>query len=226
MEEGLCRGITAAEFKGHLQHKILVGRLLQDPMVMETLASKDYSSYLEAAKDDEPEGGVLLDVSDVVWDEEHELPKPLIPDKPMVPPRMPIHQQTWPELSQAHQTGGVDLLSQGMQYLSMNKDKRYKPNDGKLNVEAWPLPEGWKKGDRLPDPPKAWTSNAASNELFPTVRPPPPTADWEGMSTAIIQSDHKTNLLHYHFMNPAHKDTERFYNPLIEKYKCPMPECM
>jgi hypothetical protein len=225
MEEGLCRGITAAEFKRHLQHKILVSRLLQDPMVMETLASRDYSSYLEAAKDDEKEGGVLLDCSDVIWDDEHELPKPLIPDRPMVPPRLLIHQQIWPELCEANPSGGVDLLGKGIDKLSVNNDKGFKPNEGKLNVEAWPLPAGWKKGDPLPSPPKAWTSNAASKQLFPAAKPTPPPADWEGMSAAIVQSNHKTNLLHYHFMNPAHKDTERFYNPLIEKYKCPMPEC-
>jgi hypothetical protein len=226
MEKGLCRGITAAEFKSHLQHKILIARLLQDPTVMETLAGGTYKSFIDAATDDDKAGGVpLLDDDKIIWEDEHELPKPLIPATPMVPPRMPVQQQMWPELNEAN-GGGVDLAKSMRKLAVSNKEEGFKPNTGKLNVEAWPLPADYKKGDPLPAPPSAWTAaNAASKDLFLGAKPTPPPSNWEGMSAAITNSNNKTNLLHYHFMNPAHQDIERFYNPLIEKYKCPMPDC-
>ncbi|TID18580.1 hypothetical protein E2P81_ATG06490 [Venturia nashicola] len=220
LEEGRCCGITATEFKGHLQHKILVARLLQDPQVMENLAAGDYRSYLDAAFDDQPGGGVPLIEGDIKWEDGAELVKPILPGKPMVPPRMPLKQRMWPELGEAN-GGGVDLLGNGIDNLTVTGQA------GKLNVEAWPLPEDYKKGDPLPPPPKAWTATAAaSKELFPGAKPTPPPSDWDGMNQSIITANNKTNLLHYHFLNPAHRDIERFYNPLIEKYKCPMPDCI
>lgn len=195
---------------------------------MENLSAGDYKSYLDAALDDQPGGGVPLIEGPIQWDEDYELVKPLLPDRPMVPPRMPLKQRMWPEIGEAN-GGGVDLLGKGMENMSVEtKDERgIKPNTGKLNVEAWPLPEGYKKGDPLPPPPKAWTTKAAaSKELFPGAKPTPPPSDWDGMNQSIVTANNKTNLLHYHFMNPAHRDIERFYNPLIEKYKCPLPDCM
>ncbi|KAE9965352.1 hypothetical protein BLS_007688 [Venturia inaequalis] len=228
IEEGRCCGITAAEFKGHLQHKILVARLLQDPQVMETLASTDYKSYLDAAFDDQPGGGVPLIEGPIKWDDDHELVKPILPEKPKVSPRMPLKLRMWPEVGEAN-GGGVNLLGKDMENLSVTteEERGARKNTGKLSVEAWPLPEGYKKGDPLPLPPKAWTAKAAaSKELFPGAKPTPPPSDWDGMNRDIVTANNKTNLLHYHFMNPAHRDIERFYNPLIEKYKCPMPDCI
>ncbi|QDS75951.1 hypothetical protein FKW77_003314 [Venturia effusa] len=228
MEEGHCSKITAAEFKGHLQHKILIARLLQDPQVMGNLSAGDYRSYLDAAFDPHPGGGVPLIEGPIKWDEDHELVKPMLPSKPMGSSRMPLKQRMWPELGEAN-GGGVDLLNTDMEDLSItNKGRREaKQNAGKLNVEAWPLPTDYKPGDPLPPPPKAWTTKAAaSRELFPEAKPTPPPSDWDGMNQSIVTANNKTNLLHYHFMNPAHRDIERFYNPLIEKYKCPLPDCI
>jgi hypothetical protein len=190
---------------------------------METLASKDYNSYLEAAEDEEKEGGVMLDSGDIIWDEDHEPPKPLIPEKPMVPQRMPVHQKAWPELSEANPGSCVSLLSKDMNNLSMDKEKgeSAKPHASKLNVEAWPLPGGWKKGDPMPEPPKAWGLTTSKN----ATKPEPLRNHWVDMSSAIVQSNRKTNLLHYNTKNPVYKELERFYNPLIEKYECPVSSC-
>lgn len=197
---------------------------------MENLSAGDYKSYLDAAFDDQTCGGVAIPLieNDITWDEDYELDKPLIPDKPIVPPTMPLKQRMWPELGGAN-GGGVDLLGKGMENLSVATKEEHgsKSNAGKLNVEPWPLPAGYKQDDPLPPPLKAWTAkSAASKELFPGAKPTPPPSDWDGMNQSIVTANNKTNLLHYHFMNPAHRDIERFYNPLIEKYKCPLPDCM
>ena len=73
LEEGHCSRITSIEFKGYLQHKGLVLRLLENPLLLNDINEKDIHGYYESARDDATTGGVsLIDVHDdnITWDDE------------------------------------------------------------------------------------------------------------------------------------------------------------
>jgi hypothetical protein len=102
-----------------------------------------------------------------------------------------------------------------------------KPQEPKIVVTPWPLTADYKKGDPLPKAPAPWATGAAAKELFKDAKATPVTPDWEARLRGKEKADHQSNLLHHQFWNPEHEDydPERFYDPMIERYKCPFPGC-
>lgn len=234
-EKNLCPKITAVRFQGYLQHKEIIGRLLEDPTAMEQMALKDCAQYLEAAKDDEEGGGAALpdllgEEDDITWLDSFE---PIKPEQPATQAALAVNQQKWPALAAAaaklKDAGAVPReLTESMQALAIKSGKPVLPSQElKIEPNPWPLPADYKPGDPLPTKPPAWSSGTASKDLFRGAKATPVTPDWELLLKQHVEKDHKSNLLHHQFWNPAHEDydAERFYDPMLEKYKCPFPGC-
>ena len=200
LEEGHCPRISAIEFKGYLQHKGLILRLLADPTLLLQITEKDVHGYYESVRDESTTGGVsLLDINDddITWDEEIIL----APQQPAVTPVMPTNQQTWPRLpSQQGEEGPItSVLDKAM---------------GNLNVEDKTAPA-------------PWGGEATTKELFPAAKPTRPTDEWQQRQKVCDQENKKNNVFVSQFWNPASSDFDkhRFYDPVMEKFRCPFPNC-
>ncbi|KAF2424896.1 hypothetical protein EJ08DRAFT_681732 [Tothia fuscella] len=233
-EKNLCSKISAARFHGYLQHKEIITRLLEDPTAMQAMALKDCTPYIDAARDDDKGGGAALNLMDKGEDDDDEITwldsyEPLAPDQAPVAPMMSIDQQTYPTLAAAvakrNASGGVSL-SEEMQALNIKNGGAVKPQQAKIEANPWPLPADYKPGDPLPTKPPVW-GGSSSKELFKEAKATPMTTDWEKRLKEHSEKDHKSNILHHQFWNPTHEDydAERFYDPMLEKYKCPFPGC-
>ncbi len=78
--------------------------------------------------------------------------------------------------------------------------------------------------------PTAWTTRATSRTLFKDAKPSPASSDYWATALKEREDDvigKSTNLFHNRVWDPesAHYNVHRFYNPLIERYCCPIPEC-
>lgn len=79
--------------------------------------------------------------------------------------------------------------------------------------------------------PKAWGNGATTaSSLFSDTKPTPVTADWDAAVKAHDEHselDKRKNMFHNRFWDPADAgwDAERFFNPIIERYMCPFPQC-
>jgi hypothetical protein len=232
-EKNQCPSITATRFHGYLQHKGIILKLLEDPTMMEQMALKDYFQYQDAAKDEDKEGGVVLDMLD---DDTSTvaglLMEPMVPEK-VEPKGLLLKQQGWPTLAAAVSSSVPSLdLAANMEALSIKHggsqwSRPKRQQELKVEANPWPLPDEYKKGGALPVAPPAWSAGSTSKDLFPGATQTPISPDWDALLRAKEEKDHKSNLFHHQFWNPAHEDydAERFYDPMIEKYKCPLPGC-
>jgi hypothetical protein len=183
----------------------LVIRLLQDPTVLTELSEKDINSYYESARDEDTAGGVsLLDIKDedITWDEE----EIIIPEKPKVAATMPAHLQNWPVLAPQERTAGGAMP---VHLVNAHLTNAF----GSMTV-----------GTEKPVP---WGANNASKALFPAAKTTPATNEWQVRQQALDKEGKKSNILTFQFWNPASPDYEpdRFYDPIIEKHRCPFPTC-
>jgi hypothetical protein len=267
LEHNLCRVVTAAQFKGYLQHKGIIAALLEDPTMMEQMVLKDFNHYRLAAEDNEVGGGVDLPSllnEDNQSDDGVTLMEPMVPQQASAA-KVDAKQREWPSLQSAGpsfasraSTGASNTLVENMKQLAIKhnisatgiehkpanwmdnnddmiplpwpseeQNRAHKIQETKLTATPWPLPVDYKEGDPLPKAPVPWASGSVSKRLFKDAKPTPMTPDWEARLRKKEEKDHKSNILHHQFWNPAHEDydSERFYDPMIEKYKCPFPGC-
>jgi hypothetical protein len=130
LEEGHCHRISAIEFKGYLQHKGIIKKLLEDPTLLEKMKEKDMHSWYESARDDSTAGGVSLlecNDEDITWDEEL-----IEPTRPTIAPSMPANKQTWPSLN------NTNALTKAMGDLSMKKADVGAWGTGNTSKELFP----------------------------------------------------------------------------------------
>ena len=78
--------------------------------------------------------------------------------------------------------------------------------------------------------PMAWTTAKTSQALFKDAKPTPPAGDWTAVWNYRQQeaaANDSTNLFRSRLWDPDSKeyDVELFFNSMIEKYRCPFPEC-
>lgn len=201
LEEGHCHKISSVEFKGYLQHKGLILRLLDDPTLLAKVTEKDINGYYESARDDSKTGGVsLLDLpadEDITWDEDEDF---LEPERPAVPAMIPAGKMNFPSLPIhqriANQSNGITTAMSNLKVEDDNK-------------------------------PSAWGATSTSKKLFPNAKVTEPTDEWKERHQALQKEDKKSNILTYQFWNPASPDYDpnRFYDPIIEKHRCPFPTC-
>lgn len=232
LETNECPRITPHRFAGYLQHKAIVNRLLANPELINEL---DNNNYIDATKDEDQTGGVKLGMLDEAVTASG-LASTIEPDRPNAMGKIPVKQQTWPELSAANpQTKQTDLLSDDFESMSISKPP--KP----MHVTANPLPLCEDSTSFIAavtsassstaaaggTPRAAWSTESTSKSLFPDAKPTPPTSDWAAVIAAKEAAEHRSNILQYQFWNPTHRDynPERFYNPILEEYRCPFPVC-
>jgi hypothetical protein len=232
-ETNNCPVISRDKFTGYLQHKALVARLLANPELIGELES---CNFLDVANDPDVGGGVKLP-SNVLDDDlgDEALGPSLLPQQPTLPNPMLVSPQNFPELRPTNpKSGDIDLLT-GMENISIATSTAEGHKSKPLKLVADPLPicedsaafmQAVHSGnaDRAMS---AWTSSSSSKQLFPDAKPTPVTADWQAVIDAKKEQNHKSNLLSYQFWNPAHRDynPERFFNPVLEEYRCPFPVC-
>ena len=229
-----CPTITRDKFAGYLQHKAIIARLLANPELIGELES---NNFLDVADDPDAGGGVKLPRNMLDDDSAYEAPGPsLLPQKPAVPGVMHITQQNFLELQATNsRSGDVDLLT-GMENISISTPTAQvlKPKPMKLVLNHLPICEdpaafmqSVRSGSTNTTAASAWTSETSSKQLFPDAKPTPVTADWQAVIDAKKEQNYKSNLLSYQFWNPAHRDynPERFFNPILEEYRCPFPVC-
>lgn len=198
LEEGHCSRITSIEFKGYLQHKGLVLRLLENPLLLNDINEKDIHGYYESARDDATTGGVsLIDVADdnITWDDEELIE----PERPAMSASMPAAQRNWPTLTPHKRNALPSGFAEAL---------------GKLGMGKGPATS-------------AWGVDNASKTLFPKAQPTPAPSEWQKRQQELHKEDRKTNIMVSQFWNPASKDydPDRFYDPIIEKHRCPFPTC-
>ncbi len=227
-----CPVISRDKFAGYLQHKAIVARLLANPELIGELES---SNFLDISNDPDVEGGVKLPRNVLDDDLSNEVlgPSPLLPQQPTVANSMLVTQQNFPELRAANpRSGDIDLLT-GIENISVTTAKGLKSKPLKLVANPLPIcedPAAFMQEIRSGNADtsmSAWASSSSSKQLFPDAKPTPVTADWQAVVDAKKEYDHKSNLLAYQFWNPAHRDynPERFFNPVLEEYRCPFPVC-
>lgn len=232
LEANECPRIPRDRFAGYLQHKAIVNRLLANPELINELNN---NNYIDAAKDEDQTGGVKLGMLDEAVTASG-LASTIEPDRPSVMGKMPVKQQAWPSLSAANpRSKQPDLLAD--EFESMSISKPAKP----IRVTANPLPlcedstafmaaAASTSSSTAPTEGAAgavWSTGSTSKSLFPDAKRTPPTADWAAVIAAKEQQEHRSNILQYQFWNPTHRDynPERFYNPILEEYRCPFPVC-
>jgi hypothetical protein len=142
----------------------------------------------------------LLDVvndDEITWDEDEILE----PERQAVPAAIKPHQMDFPTLP-AHQrvlAGQQANLTQGMNNLKMDDSVK----------------------------PAPWGATNTSKDLFPAAKATPATDEWQNRQQELNKQDKKSNILTFQFWNPASPDYDphRFYDPIIEKHRCPFPTC-
>ena len=223
-----CPVISRDKFAGYLQHKAIVARLLANPELIGELES---SNFLDISNDLDVGGGVKLPRNMLDDDLSNEVlgPSPLLPQQPTVANSMLVTQQNFPELRAANpRSGDIDLLT-GIENISVSTAKGLKSKPLKLVANPLPICEDPAeiRSCNTDTAMSSWTSSSSSKQLFPDAKPTPVTADWQAVVDAKKEYDHKSNLLAYQFWNPAHRDynPERFFNPVLEEYRCPFPVC-
>jgi len=232
-ETNSCSTISRDKFAGYLQHKALVARLLANPELIGELES---SNFLHLANDSDVGGGVQLPHNMLDDDLKDETLEPtLLPQQPAMRNSMLVTQQNFPGLQAANsRSSDVDLLT-SMENVSISTSTAEGLKSKPMKLVANPLPicedsAAFMQAIRSGSADKTmstWKSGSSSKQIFPDAKPTPVTADWQAVIDAKKQQDHKSNLLAYQFWNPAHRDynPERFFNPILEEYRCPFPVC-
>ncbi|KAF2122860.1 hypothetical protein BDV96DRAFT_9122 [Lophiotrema nucula] len=196
LEFGYCSEVSAVEFQGHIVHKYLITKLLDDPSAYQRFLQK-VSKY-DAAVDVDEEGGIDL-MSHAEEDyEARELDFEAI--KPEESLDMPEAPQEYPSLpSQGRKLGDniADVISQlGDTTLAEEQSSTKKP----------------------------WENGKASKTLFPKAKPTPPPSEWSLAHHDQQQEQERgINILYTRFWDPTSNDwnPERFLNPLTNEFYCP-----
>lgn len=179
--------------------------MLQDPTVLTELSEKDINSYYESARDEDTTGGVsLLDIKDedIIWDDE----QIIVAEKPRVTPTIPPHQQSWPVLAPQARNAGSAMP---VHLVNAHLTNAF----GSMALDTQKTSQ--------------WGANNANKALFPAAKATPATDEWQVRQQALDQEGKRSNILTFQFWNPASPDYEpdRFYDPIIEKHRCPFPTC-
>jgi len=230
-EQNECPRITSDRFAGYIQHKAIVNRLLANPELISELENND---FLEAAVDTDEGGGVMLGVLDHPNDSTHLGPS-LEPQKPNANRHIPVQQQAWPELAAPNPRSTSAEVVNGIKNLSISSRTAEVPDSKPIKVESDALPNL----ESLPayveptastsSPQPAWSTGSASHRLFPDAQASSTQLATHRQSAIASKADldHRQNILQHQFWNPNHPDynAERFYNPILESYRCPIPGC-
>ncbi|OJD30464.1 c2h2 finger domain [Diplodia corticola] len=242
-----CSKISAQQFKSNIQHKHMVNKLLSDPDVM---TSKVFDFQVN---DTDTSGGISLSESASLLDEEEKanplesfqpggsVIKPLEPRAQPRGPHAPRVGERWPALPSqdtGRASGPTDLSSSmGRMSISGSSGGARLPSCGVPSLKAPSLspsdstarPSTSEKGPTdLAS--QVWTKPRASETLFAGAQKTPLTHEWDAALKAReleYESANSTNMLMQRYWDPTHKDynPERFYNPVIEMYACPFPQC-
>ncbi|KAK0609871.1 Zinc finger protein 560 [Lasiodiplodia hormozganensis] len=233
-----CRKISAQQFKSNIQHKHMVAKILSDP---DAMSSKLFDFNVN---DTSSQGGVALSESSNLLDEEDKnahdssqnggsVIQPLDPRVKPRDPNAPRLGERWPSLpSHTRQTSSSTEISSGMAGISISGGSSggaRLPSSGTPSVKSPSsvLSDSTVKASES----QAWTSaSGASKKLFPEAEKTPASLHWEAALKAReleYEAANSTNMLMQRYWDPTHKDynPERFFNPVIEMYSCPFPQC-
>ncbi|OMP87984.1 hypothetical protein BK809_0008078 [Diplodia seriata] len=216
-----CSKISAQQFKSNIQHKHMVNKILNDP---DAVTSKLFDFNVN---DTDTSGGITLSKAASLLDEERggSVIKPLKPRSQSRGPDAPHVGERWPSLPSNGRDPpkGRDSsnLSSSMARLSVSG------SSGGVR-----LPSSLSDSTARPSEngSQAWTESRASEKLFAGAQKTPLSSEWDAALKARemeYESANSTNMLMQRYWDPTHKDynPERFFNPVIEMYSCPFPQC-
>ncbi|GME28800.1 putative C2H2 finger domain protein [Neofusicoccum parvum] len=253
LEFDYCTKISAQQFKSNIQHKNMVSKILENPEILGSkifdfnVTDTDTTGGVALS---ETSGTNLLDedtqsnANPLESEGGGSIMKPLVPD---VKPRDlngPRVGQRWPSLPTHSRDGSTTTdLSSSMAGISLagssgSRAPLYQgaPSDTypTLSASTPSIPSSVstekppKSGSATPN---AWGgSSSASSVLFKGAKKTPITNEWDAALHAKDEEHERgnsNNLLWMRNWDPTHKDynPERFYNPVIERYLCPLPQC-
>ncbi|KAL1619798.1 hypothetical protein SLS54_006394 [Diplodia seriata] len=216
-----CSKISAQQFKSNIQHKHMVNKILNDP---DAVTSKLFDFNVN---DTDTSGGITLSKAASLLDEERggSVIKPLKPRSQSRDHDAPHVGERWPSLPSNGRDSpkGRDSsnLSSSMARLSVSG------SSGGVR-----LPSSLSDSTARPSEngSQAWTESRASEKLFAGAQKTPLSSEWDAALKARemeYESANSTNMLMQRYWDPTHKDynPERFFNPVIEMYSCPFPQC-
>ncbi|KAK6438664.1 hypothetical protein LTR95_005124 [Oleoguttula sp. CCFEE 5521] len=88
-------------------------------------------------------------------------------------------------------------------------------------------PDWLTKSQKSAPPAKAWGTPNTTKALFPTARPTPPDAVAKARNAERALATQPREIRETRFWDPADPsyDSERFFDPLLQRYQCPFPNC-
>lgn len=247
LEFDFCPKISAQQFRSNIQHKYMVTKILNNP---EGLNSKLFDFDVT---DTDSAGGIsLVDSASTILDaDDPNTPaagggsamKPLVPEVKPQNPSAPRVGERWPTLP-GHKDSSATDLSSSMARISLGGSSsggaplphsgtpsaatrtpstrtRSRPSSVSTDTTA---------KDESTAASKPWGGSSTSKVLFQGAQKTPLTNQWEKALQAKneqYERENSNNLLWMRYWDPTHKDydPERFYNPVIEMYLCPLPQC-
>lgn len=240
LENDWCPNYGAEDFYAQVQHKLIIKELLDDPR---KLALLNGQKWIDAARDDdEIEGGVSL--------MENSTGASLLPDSGVLVPKnadkaggVHIRDQDFPTLLESVADaetktkvkefhGPGPLLHPRRKPPVIKKKADVVPVGEKTDADAesnpTPVKEEGSLGNTAPParPPNPWNIGGPSSKIIgPSARATPAVYAW--MAKAKEVECNSTNLMHTQFWNPDSKDYDPylFFDPIVERFGCPMPGC-
>ncbi|EKG20504.1 Zinc finger C2H2-type protein [Macrophomina phaseolina MS6] len=245
LEFGHCPKISAQQFRSNVQHKHIVSKILESP---EALSAKIFdfnvndtdstggvavgsTTELNLLDDDGGQGTTNLLESQIGGS----VMQPLQPDVKPRPANAPRLGERWPSLPISHRNTSATDISSSMAKVSLSDPNGGAPvpSSGVPSVQSPPSSITSTKPPKSHSTPnsRAWDgSSSASEVLFKGAQKTPVTTEWEAALQAKNDEDERansTNIFMQRYWDPTNKDydPERFYNPVIEMYVCPLPQC-
>ncbi|KAF2838266.1 hypothetical protein M501DRAFT_935693 [Patellaria atrata CBS 101060] len=217
--------VTRKQFYGHLMHKNIINRILEQPESMDKIINPDWA---DAARDFDTTGGVELPI-DTPIEGVNLNQHPTLQPEILSPPLSATHQR-WPPLpSVSSQSGGVALVASEISSLRLSSSttRSSTPSPSTRVIQQSGASNNRTCSDATTKvTASAWGgSQKAAKKLFPDAKPA--TASWDlalAERNKVFQVD---NMFKIRFWDPtsAEYDPERLYNEFLQAYCCPYPHC-
>ena len=228
-EQNECPRITENRFAGYMQHKAIVRKLLANPELINELGMNDVRGTVV---DTDEESRAMLNILDYP-DDGSDLGPTLKPERSNTHRQIHLSQLAWPELPTSKTRSASVEAIDGIRNLSISCGVSPYSKPIKVETETLPhledLPAFIEPTASTSTPQPSRTGGSAWIKPLPNAQPSSAqaVANSQSVTDSNMDRDYRHNILQYQFWNPTHRDynAERFYHPMLEEYRCPIPGC-